>query len=68
MDITTVRKCVDDHLDSLQMWENLTNWCVTNFGVPTLKSGKWDYKVDFDYMEFYFVDAVDAELFILKWM
>ena len=64
----TVRKYINNHLDTIGMWENLTNWCVENFGIPKLDSGKWDYKVQFDFMEFYFIDPQDAELFILKWM
>jgi len=48
-------------------WYKTTKWCCEEFGLPS-EIGKWKFKTTVDYMDFYFRDPRDAELFILKWM
>ena len=62
-----VRKNWDEELGNSEQWYWLTQWCVLELGIPG-ESRNWYYNTDSDYMDFYFRDPRDAELFILKWM
>lgn len=53
--------------ERLGIWDEITDWCFKNFGVPS-SNGEWDYIADVGWMDFYFRDEKAAELFILKWM
>lgn len=70
MDINKVRRYVRLG-EPEQIWDDITSWLFTNYGLPGIKDEEWYYNVnDFDdmYMDFYFKDPRVAEIFILKWM
>ena len=48
-------------------WYDVTRWCCKELGLPS-DIGKWKFETNNDYMDFYFQNPQDAELFILKWM
>jgi hypothetical protein len=56
---------------NITYWDQLTEWCLQTFGKPrnsTCDCCKWAYKSNQDEMRFFFRDAIDAEIFTLKWM
>ncbi len=72
MEVTRVRRYVRES-EPYQVWEEITSWCFKNFGIPGFgepDTGReeWFYNPYDDYMDFYFVDPHNADLFILKWM
>lgn len=64
--MTRVRRYVTFN-EPFSVWEDITSWCFTQFGLPGDKA-EWNYLTDGDWMDFYFQDSKSAELFILKWM
>lgn len=62
-----VRKNWDEELGDSEQWYWLTQWCVLELGIPG-ELRNWYYRTEIDYMDFYFRDSRDAELFILKWV
>ena len=62
-----VRKPWTTDLGNEERWYHMTRWCVTELGIPG-DTRNWNYVTETDYMDLYFRDPRDAELFILKWM
>lgn len=65
--MTRVRRYVTFN-EPFSVWEDITSWCFTQFGLPGNRQEEWNYYTNEDWMEFCFRDPRDAELFILKWM
>ena len=64
--MTRVRRYVKRN-EGYGYWDDLTDWCVEQFGYPGHNTN-WDYATEVNYMDFYFRNPQEAELFILKWM
>jgi hypothetical protein len=64
--MTQIRRYVKPN-EGYGYWDDLTDWCVEQFGYPGHNTN-WDYATEVNYMDFYFRNPQEAELFILKWM
>jgi hypothetical protein len=67
MDVIKIRKYVD-YNDKTNIWDEITEWCIHQFGIPGEEAQDWYYKTNIAYMDFYFKRSRDAEIFIIKWM
>jgi hypothetical protein len=53
---------------SYDHWDNICDWCIDQFGIPTPHEGRWYTQATVETMHFYFGKEDDASLFIMKWM
>ena len=67
MDVTKVRRYVD-HNEGTNIWDEIAEWCIHQFGIPGETDQDWYYRTNIAYMDFYFRRSRDAELFVIKWM
>ena len=53
---------------SYDHWDDICDWCIDQFGIPTPNEGRWYTQATVETMHFYFGKEDDASLFIMKWM
>jgi hypothetical protein len=67
MDVIKIRRYVAKDEDNT-IWNELSEWCIQQFGMPGELDQDWYYRTNVNYMDFYFLRSRDAELFVMKWM
>ena len=66
MDVIKVRKYWDKN-SSFKDWDDMSVWLLIHFGMSG-RDYNWDYDTTHEYMDLFFKNQTDAELFILKWI
>ena len=67
MDVIKIRRYITKD-EGVDIWNELTEWCLHQFGMPGETDQDWYCRTNINYMDFYFRKSRDAELFIMKWM